>query len=879
MNRCQPRAARAASGEVVLSAIGSRPVNLALCLTALALIAALCFVIVVVSSSLSLCNQEIKSIDANPWYSVLSNPLLVENEAQLLVGLQLLRLFLGLEADRIALPLLDQGKRGLVPWCAWCTANDLELVDKAMLGSNLTNETSAAAAALDLFFSDDTITELTDSCILSLVLEILAAAAQQPLVLMPSSNGTVAFSPNMLCLLGQSDEGLCDECGSLSQMGLELIEEGDEPAFLDTHTGETFLATDSVQLQYRCVRTIGQAFLAECKWNASAPENSPIVNVFSEQDNKLVSSSSRREARTTDTETSTHNLPRETTMSVKNENAALFLNAILFNNHNSSSPWAETLQTARKALVGADQSSLTIFRRMYSACSSNGMASPLELVAFSSTGGPWFANTDEESWVALENSTSSSPLQDRLNTVGLCWALYTSYFLSHERCYDHYTRSALEATLKLNVTSNMTDGSVEDFHGGQVAIEWLFSSLLAPSNPSATPIAKGYQGINFTRARELNFGDDIGLFLAYPFTLQERDEEIPGCVEALNQAPVMLTKYLDFYVQLGDCFRPAEQMRTSFLLEGTSFLICGVCVLLLVATACTASMTRFLPASLALALAGFFLSNGTVFVYNLLGLSWRDYLNIIFFGASRDGGDAYDVTVSASAYSAVCDSLGLAFLLLFHGLILIEVSDAEVVLHSAKNFRASHQHVRARLAEWLCRPELHFILAVLYFSLRCLVGFFVFSASAGWVPFVYWISVGRVCALSITTPVPRCNSQDIDSELSFFPFIGICMITIADTGALVIAGAHTRHSRTVLENEGFDVARSRRLVFWLNSILGEAFGLSILLCKFATQRDHSSMAKHRGCTEIGFRASSSMRAASMVPPLPKPIYSAIVLPR
>uniref|UniRef100_A0A7S2RP50 Fungal lipase-type domain-containing protein n=1 Tax=Mucochytrium quahogii TaxID=96639 RepID=A0A7S2RP50_9STRA len=121
----------------------------------------------------------------------------------------------------------------------------------------------------------------------------------------------------------------------------------------------------------------------------------------------------------------------------------------------------------------------------------------------------------------------------------------------------------------------------------------------------------------------------------------------------------------------------------------------------------------------------------------------------------------------------------------------------------------------------------HMLNALLYLFFRAAFAGWLCGANVGLVPFVYMVSLLRICLRDDTLPMPYCHSPDYGDSSNPWPFIGNLVALAADT-FLVLCWRHLmKKSAHVIRQEyslnKFGISRSKLLVFALYRILAQSF--------------------------------------------------------
>ena len=549
---------------ILLDSIGSIPINISLLLIAITIILTYAYIFVVVSTSVQLCDDKIWEVGGNSWYEVIipGNPFPLYGLA---ISQAILQQVLTIESTIQGRKLLQENSDQLtpsfyIPWCAWCTGANLSAIEyrvRSNLSMSLENVTQDELEFNNLlsdlnliqltysefFFSPEpplqpVTKDITAACDLMFVSQIITSlrATQYRNISSPGNAGI-----GTQCLLGTHQSPFCEPCGNLTSMNITLLHLSENKTygiFQDNLDGIEFDSLNTNVLLQRCAIVKIAKMIDECVIGENENGENEFRDLFVGSDELAVEKTVTGSSDNTLAGISS-SFGSGAVEVPDNQLGGLVGNVIDY--AKIISPFTKTLRVIQQSIEG-QSTPLTkqVFEDLYERCS-----------------GPILSILD---FVSIGSTTKFFPKgQVAFESVGVCWAAYTLFFLNKKECMRSTTPLAFENFEEiLNLTS------IDYF----TPILW---GQIHPPEENSTLIRDGYQATNRYDFVAWNESNDGGFDSILPGTLEEFSQNYSACFQEMEKAPEDLRSFLDLLDNIEECSQPAKQLMVTGHIETAIF--------------------------------------------------------------------------------------------------------------------------------------------------------------------------------------------------------------------------------------------------------------------------------------------------------------------
>lgn len=781
--------------KVLAEIIGSRPINCSIIMMVLAMLVGIIYTIIVVGTSVALCGSEITNFANNPWYSILTTQ--PGNKSTLSFASFLMQQSVLAVAAKNSSAPISNGMEGIVPWCAYCSPNQLVNLSSYFV-DGFSTEIQNPGYISDLFlslmpmlafalsyvelFADEGMSSI---CVWTALLELSAALVETNYVKIDGTQGV-----SLLCLLGLHAGEECNPCGNLTTMELDFLYIGDDGVgvFQDQRSGTVFNSTDMGRIWPRCAKLVGTSFIDPCSLGIEYLDSDNYYTAFTSliaERNSTITSSS--------ISTNEHSFMTRSNLvgSSGGSNGASVLEEVLRQTaiSNLTSEIDYLISSLRQSLLSGGE----VFQTLGDVCSE--LPDTRALFIFEE-GSVFSAPVDQDETVEEKI--------ERWQTWSICWGALLYYFWRTPKCYESMVN-----------TSNLTlVGEVQDavIYGSLLEINRSIVEL-----PEGTTYGDGYPAINFgTYYPNLSLYNDVSMTV-FPSTMKEFTQIAEECNQVLDESLSLLDEMVAFLSQMAGCDAPARQLRASLRLDLIGWLI-GILLLILQLVWLFSSAVS--PHSLAMIFCSVMMievSDSGSFYFDYWTWSTTDFKLSVFFNTPvMPGSSIYWVSATRA--------LTVTAFFLFHGLTMMQLG--------RKKESNSGKTSISRIWNEIMPPSGYVVLLAgfLYFALRVGIGLVLLGTHPGLVPFVNIVTLFRICALSETRPAPYCSSLDVDSGIAVRAFAGNFFVFFLDLTLVLYTLYLQKRALVSINSFTYSEARDRHLIFNLELLFTWLLFFSVFLC-------------------------------------------------
>jgi len=769
---------------VLLHRIGSGPINAAIFAVIASVMVALCFTIIVVGFAVNVCGSSVVTFEQNAWYSTFLEPIPSSND--LAFASFVMRQGYLVRGDAPA----RSRDAGLIPWCAWCDKTVLynlsvsweESFNSSLLDFDLEDSDLGLFAIFPLFalvFGLSGPLNLDGSsamCFWMFWAQFVSKLVTQNFIVTNlleyelGSKGFVVTRP-VLCLLNGKQGGSCDPCGDASKMNVRVIDRINETfgVLEDLSSGTIFNTSESFVLSNRCISLVGSSFFSPCN------EDDAFVNAFFDDDgtpfdleeDAVVDVISRRILQVEE-DSSITGLPNP-----ENPIGIIVKGAVEASGAEPiKSYWQNVARLAQLSLVEGG----THFRVIKNLCAE---IEPVDL--FLQTPSSFHLDDD-------------APREQKWRNFGLCHGLFALLFYRSPACLPQFAND-LDALENGKVFLNFSE----------VEIDLIVASLITDIGqyeegfPPNVTIPNGYPLLNFASNHPNGAGN-------FPNSSRAFLDSLGECFRIMDGSSRDLVAFLDFIEGLKDCSVPAAQLRNSQIIQAVLWFLSLGLFLVQIVWLIQRKISRYTFSLLCFTAGTWLIADGGFLFFGFFKWSVERYKTFIFFGLPP-----FDEEVAYLDYLSLTRAGALTFFYLHLAFTFIELRTDKKSEIVRLRFRAG-------------------FIACCYFLARGLIVWAAFDTHPGFVPYVNWISVSRICALDATSSIPDCNSPDVQEKFTFRPFVGNLFASLADVVMFVLVQRDIVRCRKFIRSIPYLVQREKHLVFYLTTLFTELVFLSQLVC-------------------------------------------------